>query len=121
MRLHLPEARRILAENPLPKDVPMSRHLVHDAAEETVYLLQVRSGVLPHYHKTHEELVYILEGEGVLRFGKNRYVLHAGSHLRIPAGTPHGYTNVGSTPTAVLSITRPRLDPADRHELSPGP
>ena len=117
---HLPEARRILAENPLPKNVPMSRHLVHEAEDETVYLVQVRSGVLPHYHKTHEELVYVMKGEGVLRFGNKRYVLHAGSRLRIPPGTAHGFTNVGSAPTAVLSITRPRFDPTDRHELSPG-
>jgi len=118
---YLPDAQRILAENPLPKNVPTSRHLVHEAEDETVFLVQVRSGVLPHYHKSHEELVYVMKGEGVLRFGDKRYVLHAGSRLRIPPGTAHGFTNVGSAPTAVLSITRPRFDPTDRHELSPGP
>ena len=51
-----------------------------------------------------DELVAIIQGDGDVRLGKQRRRVAAGSAVFIPAGTPHGTTNVGTGPLHLHGI-----------------
>ena len=67
-----------------------------------------KSGCPFHVHHVEDELFIILEGEGVYRFGEDRYEVRAGDVLGAPAGGPeyaHKLTNTGSGPLKYISIS----------------
>src|ERR1051325_2751070 len=51
-----------------------------------------------HTHSRNEELIYVIEGEGVLRFGKEELAVEAETVIACPAGSeyPHQLINTGS-------------------------
>jgi len=66
-----------------------------------------------HYHSHEEELVYVLEGEVVLRTDEGEQPLTAGMCAGFPAGTTNGHqlVNRSSRPARYLEIGS--RDPAD--------
>jgi len=69
-----------------------------------------------HFHSAFEEAIYVLEGTGTLRIGKDRVELRAGDYVGFPAGpdTAHALTNTGASPLRYLCVagaaTPPTLD-----------
>ena len=67
-----------------------------------------------HSHHGEEEMFFILEGEGELRFGAERYPIRAHDVIACPTGgaeVAHQIINTGSTTMRYLSIsTRRELD-----------
>jgi uncharacterized cupin superfamily protein len=67
-----------------------------------------------HCHYGEEEMFFIIEGEGELRFGDERYPLRAHDVIACPPGGPevaHQIINTGRTTMRYLSIsTRAELD-----------
>lgn len=67
-----------------------------------------------HSHHGEEEMFFIIEGEGELRFGDQRYPIRAHDVIACPTGGPevaHQIINTGTTTMRYLSIsTRPELD-----------
>jgi mannose-6-phosphate isomerase-like protein (cupin superfamily) len=77
-------------------------------------------GVIPpgragmHSH-TYDEVVYVLEGEGVLhRDGIEPTPIARGSCIHFPPFREHSLENVGETPLRVLGVFHPSGDPASR-------
>jgi mannose-6-phosphate isomerase-like protein (cupin superfamily) len=77
-------------------------------------------GVIPpgragmHSH-TYDEVVYVLEGEGVLHLdGSESKPLAQGSCIHLPPLREHSLENVGDTPMRVLGVFHPSGDPASR-------
>ena len=77
-------------------------------------------GVIPpgragmHSH-TYDEVVYVLEGEGVLHLdGSESKPLAPGSCIHLPPLREHSLENVGHTPMRVLGVFHPSGDPASR-------
>jgi uncharacterized cupin superfamily protein len=68
---------------------------------------------LRHYHAREDELVFILEGEVVLRTDEGEQVLTAGMCAGFPAGTTNGhqFVNRGDRPARYLEIGN--RDPED--------
>ncbi|MCV3765357.1 cupin domain-containing protein [Rhizobium sp. TRM95796] len=67
-----------------------------------------KSGCPFHNHHAEDEMFVILEGEGVYRFGEQRYPFRAGDVLAAPAGGPetaHQIINTGETPLRYLAIS----------------
>ena len=64
-----------------------------------------------HKHENHETAIYVLSGEGHMRYGErleHEAVTRAGEMLYIPAGMPHLPANLGSEPVvAVIARTDP--------------
>lgn len=57
-----------------------------------------------HYHHG-DEVVYVLEGTGVLRIdGRPDVVLRAGDSYHLPAGLAHDVRNDGATPARALVV-----------------
>ena len=67
-----------------------------------------------HCHHGEEEMFFILEGEGELRFGDERYPIRANDVIACPTGgaeVAHQIINTGATTMRYLSVsTRAELD-----------
>ncbi len=84
-------------------------------ADHTVNLIQVNAFLSTHFHKEHDETVYILEGEGTFTIDGQAREVKAGDLLVIPRLAVHGFKNKGPAPAAAISIFTPRFDTADRY------
>ena len=66
-----------------------------------------------HSH-TYDEVVYVIEGEGVLHLGGHDTPLGPGSCIHLPPLEEHCLENTGPTPMRVLGVFHPSGDPASR-------
>jgi len=59
--------------------------------------------------ETHEgdQIIYIIEGEALVRVKEEEQKVPAGTLLLIPAGTPHHVRNAGQVPLFFLTIYAP--------------
>jgi uncharacterized cupin superfamily protein len=60
-----------------------------------------------HTHTTNEEMIYVLEGEGILRLGKEEVEVTAGTLVACPPGTefPHQLVNTGNKELRYLVVS----------------
>jgi len=60
-----------------------------------------------HTHTGNEEMIYIIDGAGVLRFGKEELVVAAGTVIACPAGAeyPHQLINIGDRELHYLVVS----------------
>jgi quercetin dioxygenase-like cupin family protein len=56
-----------------------------------------------HWHD-YDEVILVQEGRGLCTLGNERWEVTAGDIVSIPAGTPHGFTNIGDTPLRQINI-----------------
>jgi uncharacterized cupin superfamily protein len=67
-----------------------------------------KTGCPFHVHHVEDEMFVILEGEGIYRFGSERYPVRAGDVLGAPRGGveyAHKLTNTGDHPLKYISIS----------------
>jgi quercetin dioxygenase-like cupin family protein len=64
-----------------------------------------------HFH-TYDEVVYVLDGEGMLHAEGNDWQLGAGSCIQLPARTVHCLENTGEDVMRVVAVFRPAGSPA---------
>ena len=62
-----------------------------------------------HFHSAIEEAIYVLEGSGAARIGKDTVEVRSGDYLAFPAGPEavHALTNTGTTPLRYLCMSAP--------------
>jgi mannose-6-phosphate isomerase-like protein (cupin superfamily) len=65
----------------------------------------------PHYH-LYDEVIYVLEGDGVMHMNEAQAPLHAGSCIHLPARKIHTLANSGPGVMRVLGVFRPAGSPA---------
>ena len=65
----------------------------------------------PHYH-LYDEVIYVLEGDGVMHMNAEQAPLRAGSCIHLPARTLHTLANSGPGTMRVLGVFRPAGSPA---------
>ncbi len=65
------------------------------------------TGVSLHVHDNEDELVYVVEGEIDVTLGDQSMKATKGVMALLPRGIPHGFTNVGNTPSRVLDVILP--------------
>ena len=76
-------------------------------------------GVIPpgkagmHSH-TYDEVVYVIDGEGVLHLDGKATPLRAGTCIHLPPHNEHCLENTGEAPMRVLGVFHPSGDPASR-------
>lgn len=112
------EALAAAARHPIGKDEPVKRTILHDSPDRTVLLVQVNGSEAPHIHARYDKVARILSGGGMLIVENQFRTMEPGDVARIPRGAAHAFSNRGPDPTAVLLVTTPRFDPADRQEAA---
>jgi mannose-6-phosphate isomerase-like protein (cupin superfamily) len=67
-----------------------------------------------HFHR-YDEVIYVLDGEGVLEIGGERAPLRAGSCIHLPRTHVHCIANTGNDELRVLGVFRPAGSPAEAY------
>jgi quercetin dioxygenase-like cupin family protein len=81
-----------------------------DAA--TQFVGQIPPGRAPEHFHPYDEVVLILEGEGVAHAGGTDHPLAPGSRVHLPRGLPHCLENTGRDTLVVLGVFHPGGSPA---------
>jgi mannose-6-phosphate isomerase-like protein (cupin superfamily) len=79
-------------------------------AEATV---PVGEATTAHYHRTTEELYYIVSGEGRMRVAEEERDVRRGDCIVIPPGAEHKLTNTGGEPLVLLCCCAPAYSDED--------
>jgi mannose-6-phosphate isomerase-like protein (cupin superfamily) len=64
-----------------------------------------------HFH-TYDEVIYVLEGEGIMRAADFEQAVAAGSCIQLPARTVHCLENTATEPMRIVAVFRPAGSPA---------
>jgi len=75
----------------------------------SIHLVDVSTDAKTHYHKSHSEIYYILEGQGHLELDGDRIAVEPGSAVLIKPGCRH--RAIGNL--RFLNIPIPAFDPTD--------
>lgn len=80
--------------------------------------LDPEGGQVPWHNQEQEEVYLILEGEGEMCLGSERFTITSGQTIFIPPGEYHQLTNIGKTPLKMIYCYGPAGDVAHwRQEL----
>ena len=80
----------------------------------TQFVGVIPPGRAPMHSHTYDEVVYVVDGEGVLHLGGRDTPLGPGSCIHLPPLEEHCLENTGPTPMKVLGVFHPSGDPASR-------
>ena len=84
-------------------------------ASVTQFIGLIPPGRAPDHFHTYDEVIYVLEGEGVLEIGGEQAPLRPGSCIHLPARLVHCLANSGETELRVLGVFRPAGSPAEAY------
>jgi len=81
-------------------------------ATATQFVGEIPPGRAPDHSHPYDELVLVLEGEGIVHMGGAGHALSSGTCAHLPPGLPHCLENTGSTTMRVLGVFHPADSPA---------
>jgi quercetin dioxygenase-like cupin family protein len=84
----------------------------------TTFLIWIQTGVKQHFHSSHTENIYIIEGSGEMELDGQIFTVKAGDYILVPTGKVHAVT--ATAPMKVLSIQTPRWVMDDRKFVTLG-
>ena len=93
------------------------RYLVNQEAgclDVTQFVGIIPPGRAPEHSHTYDEVVYILEGDGVYHIAGEEFSLGPGTCLHLPPYVRHCIENTGTNNMKVLGVFHPSGDPASR-------
>jgi mannose-6-phosphate isomerase-like protein (cupin superfamily) len=80
----------------------------------TQFVGVIPPGRAPLHSHTYDEIVYVIEGDGILHMNKGESRLGPGSCVHLPPLHEHSLENTGARPMRVLGVFHPAGDPASR-------
>ena len=80
----------------------------------TQFVGSIQRGRAPAHTHTYEEVIYILDGEGIVHVGEGDYPVRAGSCIYLPPGSPHCLENTGAAPLRPLGVFCPAGSPGSK-------
>ena len=84
-------------------------------ASVTQFIGLVPPGRAPDHFHTYDEVIYVLEGTGILQAGGEQAPLRAGSCVHLPARLVHSLANTGDDELRLLGVFRPAGSPAEAY------
>jgi mannose-6-phosphate isomerase-like protein (cupin superfamily) len=131
------EVLSVLVRDPLPVDGRTHSVMATEAAEAgeatagrqfrllatpdvgcatvTQFVGYVPVGRAPDHFHRYDEVVYVLEGDGVAHIGDESAPLRAGTAVHLPSGLVHCLENTGPGEMRVLGVFRPAGSPAEAY------
>ena len=107
----------ILTQNPLPSGQKAQTIKIAEDNTITFTIMRVTegAGLKPHFHKTHDEVIYVIRGTGQI-FVNDKWVdVKPGSVHFNPIGKVHSSKQTGTEPLIGISIFTPAMKEPDRH------
>jgi len=80
----------------------------------TQFFGEIAPGRAPEHSHVYDEVIYVLEGEGVLHTEGLDEPVEAGSCIHLPRLLLHSLENSGDTPMRIVAVFHPAGDPASR-------
>ena len=80
----------------------------------TQFVGTIPPGRAPLHSHVYDEVVYVIEGEGMLHIGGESTPIASGSCMHLPPLEPHCLENTGAGPMRILGVFHPAGDPASR-------
>jgi mannose-6-phosphate isomerase-like protein (cupin superfamily) len=107
----------ILKENPLKPGEKAQTIKIAEDDTATVLVLSLLEGVevKSHFHKTHDEICYVIKGSGQTTIGNKTIDIKPGTIHFNPMGKVHATKHIGNEPLVVFSIFTPAMKEPDRH------
>lgn len=93
------------------------RYLVNEdlgCPDITQFIGLIPPGRAPMHSHTYDEVIYVVEGEGVLHLGDRETRIARGSCIHLPPLEEHCLENTGEDTMRVLGVFHPSGDPASR-------
>jgi quercetin dioxygenase-like cupin family protein len=84
-------------------------------ASVTQFVGLIPPGRAPDHFHTYDEVIYVLDGEGLLEIGDEQAPLAPGSCVHLPARLVHCLANTGDSELRVLGVFRPAGSPAEAY------
>jgi quercetin dioxygenase-like cupin family protein len=78
----------------------------------THFVGYIPTATAPDHFHTYDEVIYVLDGEGVLHTAAGERPLASGSEIELPARTVHCLENTGASVMRVVAVFRPAGSPA---------
>jgi mannose-6-phosphate isomerase-like protein (cupin superfamily) len=78
----------------------------------TQFVGEIPPGRAPDHSHPYDEVVLVLEGEGIVHIGGAGHAIAPGACVHLPPGLPHCLENTGSTTMRVLGVFHPADSPA---------
>lgn len=107
----------ILNANPLKVDEKIQ--IINVAQDDTVSFVLIRftegAEVKPHFHKTHDEIVYVIKGSGQMLVNDKWMDVKPGTVHFNPMNKVHSTRNTGKDPLVIFSIFTPSMKEPDRN------
>jgi mannose-6-phosphate isomerase-like protein (cupin superfamily) len=107
----------ILKANPLKADEKVQ--MINVAQDDTVSFLLIRftegGEVKPHFHKTHNEIVYVIKGSGQMLVNEKWIDVKPDTVHFNPMNKVHSTRNTGKDPLVIFSIFTPSMKEPDRY------
>ena len=118
----LPEIKNIdeiVNENVLAEDENIKIVPVDKDKSSSIYLFQIRENAEmdAHSHKSHDVIMYINKGSGILELNGSRHSAKEGMLVVIPRLSVHKFTNTGEATSIAVSIFSPPFKGNDIIEL----
>jgi quercetin dioxygenase-like cupin family protein len=110
---------QILKDNPLKAGEKAQRIKVAEDDTITVFVVRLVEGaeIKAHFHKTHDETVYVLKGTGEMLVGDKWTDIKPGTLHFNPMGKAHYTKNTGDEPLVAISIFTPAMREPDSHAV----
>lgn len=87
---------------------------LYSDAKASYFVIWIKKGVKSHKHLKHTESIIVLDGEGEMTVGKNKFDIKQGDHFTIPENTFHSVRVTSKTPLKVVSVQAPEFFGKDR-------
>ena len=114
-------ARRVVRSDEQPllraSDDREFRYLVTEEVgcrSATQFFGVIAPGRAPEHKHVYDEVIYVLEGEGVLHADGRAVPVSAGSSVHLPPLLLHSLENSGESPMKIVAVFHPAGDPASR-------
>ncbi len=83
-------------------------------SNSTSFVIWIKKGVKSHKHETHSEIIYVVEGSGLMTIGDQSFDIKPGDYFRIPKNTFHSLKVSPNNTMKVLSVQSPEFLGKDR-------
>lgn len=97
---------------------PIIVEKLYSDTNSSTFHITIKDSVSLHYHATHTENIFVLEGTASMQLGNKIRVLQKGDYLTIPPNIAHAVWVTSNIPLRVISIQSPEFKGEDRYYIN---
>ncbi|MBA2481454.1 MAG: cupin domain-containing protein [Planctomycetes bacterium] len=96
---------------------PVAAKLLRTTDQASTFLILLNQAESPHTHDTHDVMVVMVSGGGILHIGDRAEPVRPGDIMEIPRGVVHWAENTAPGGSVVYAVFTPPYDGSDMHPV----